>query len=124
GDARVLEDDVGALVAAEDGHRAHERVALAVDLEPREVLDAGAAGRGGRGRRGCRLGRRGFPGRVLGRLVLGLVVVPPLVVVVGVGGALLGDGRGVLVVVLALLLDVVLLVVTDGRARGGGILDA
>src|SRR6478672_7068382 len=52
GDAGVVEDDVGAVVAAQDGDRPHQRVALAVDVEPGPVGGVGPLGprRGGRGR--------------------------------------------------------------------------
>src|SRR5690349_16438067 len=48
GDAGVVEDDVGGVVPPEDGDRAHERVALAVDVEPGAVgrVDPPRRGRG------------------------------------------------------------------------------
>src|SRR6478672_6896023 len=45
GDPRVVEHDVGRVVTAQHGDRAEQRVALAVDLQPRPVGGVGPLGR-------------------------------------------------------------------------------
>src|SRR6478735_12565975 len=56
GDAGVVEDDVGAVVAPQDRDGPHEWVALAVDVEPGPVgrVDPLGSRRGGRRRMPCR----------------------------------------------------------------------